>query len=297
MNFVNEPPKPWGGSWTEKKLDAFSKYVWSYLTIMKKYPYWKTIYFDGFAGSGNRIDKNQPETQIFKKLNINLESNVYKGSVERVLSLQDNLSFDYYYFIDKDKEALESLQKRVEEKFGVQKNVIYRNDDVNNQLLKLSKVMKKDKNKYAALVFLDPFGMQINWKSISLLKGTRTDLWILVPTGVIVNRLLDKTGKLKHIEKLTAFFGLEEQDITNYFYSSQKILTLFGEEEVIKKITEPIKKIAELYIQRLNTIWKFVTEKPLVLLNTKKLPIYHLVFASNNKTALKIASQIIEKEY
>ncbi|MCX6233758.1 MAG: hypothetical protein NT175_03420 [Bacteroidetes bacterium] len=37
-------PPVWGGVWTIKKLDAFSKYVWSYLAIMKKHPYWKTMY-------------------------------------------------------------------------------------------------------------------------------------------------------------------------------------------------------------------------------------------------------------
>lgn len=54
-NIVNEPPgDDWGGPWTEKKLQAFSKYVWSYLTIMKNFPFWETIYFDGFAGSGTK---------------------------------------------------------------------------------------------------------------------------------------------------------------------------------------------------------------------------------------------------
>jgi len=52
-SIVNEPDEEWGGKWTEKKLDAFAKYVSAYLTIMKRNPYWKTIYFDGFAGSGN----------------------------------------------------------------------------------------------------------------------------------------------------------------------------------------------------------------------------------------------------
>jgi hypothetical protein len=42
--------------------------------------------------------------------------------------------------------------------------------------------------------------MQINWESIASLKDTRTDIWILIPTGVIVNRLLDKSGELKHKE-------------------------------------------------------------------------------------------------
>lgn len=295
MNCIKEPSGRWGGSWTEKKLDAFSKYVWSYLSIMKKHPNWKTIYFDGFAGSGGRtedIHKNRP---LFEELNISEESNVYKGSAERVLSLKDNFAFNYYYFIDTDKKALKNLQVRIEEKFSESPNIIFRKDDVNNQLLELSTAMKRDK-KYAALIFLDPFGMQIRWQSICSLQGTRTDIWILLPTGVIVNRLLDKDGKLEHIEKLTSFFGLAEQEIREFFYKKETEQTLFGEEERIKKVTKPIDKIAKLYVQQLKTIWKFAPEKPLVLLNHKNVPIYHLVFASNNKTAVKIASQIIQRE-
>jgi len=34
MNNVKEPYKPWGGSWTERKLQAFEAYVNAYLTIM-----------------------------------------------------------------------------------------------------------------------------------------------------------------------------------------------------------------------------------------------------------------------
>ena len=49
--------KKFGGSWTVKKLDAFINYVKAYTTILnsvkKKYN-WKTIYFDGFAGYGER---------------------------------------------------------------------------------------------------------------------------------------------------------------------------------------------------------------------------------------------------
>jgi hypothetical protein len=50
---VHEPATEWGGSWTQKKLVAFSKYVAAYLAIMHLRQ-WKTIYFDGFAGSGDR---------------------------------------------------------------------------------------------------------------------------------------------------------------------------------------------------------------------------------------------------
>ena len=154
--------------------------------------------------------------------------------------------------------------------------------------------MKKKTNSYASLVFLDPFGMQIDWESIESLKNTRTDIWILIPTGIIVNRLLDKNCNLKHSQKLQSFFGLNEDEIIQYFYRKETQETLFGEEETIRKVTKPIEKIASLYAQRLKTIWTNVTEEPLRLKNSRGVPIFHFVFASNNIHAVKIAKQIIK---
>lgn len=46
----------------------------------------------------------------------------------------------------------------------------------------------------------------------------------------------------------------------------------------------------------INAHFRFVTEKPLVLYNTRNTPIFHFACASNNETAIKIASQIIKKK-
>lgn len=88
------------------------------------------------------------------------------------------------------------------------KKLVYKAGDANGFLLEISAALKKRSPSYTALIFLDPFGMQINGRSIASLKGTRSDIWILVPTGVIVNRLWDRSGHLKHIEKLESFFGM-----------------------------------------------------------------------------------------
>lgn len=288
-NFVNEPAGEWGGPWTEKKLEAFSKYVWSYLTIMKKFPYWKTIYFDGFAGSGTR--EKQVNADLMQQLKITEEEErTYKGAAERVLELQE-LSFDFYYFIDKKDSSLNKLKTKLDEKFK-DKTIVYRSGDANHQITELAKALRtKD---YAALVFLDPFGMQINWNSITKLKNTHSDVWILVPTGVIVNRLLDRAGKLEFSDKLQSFFGLPIEEIKAHFYVEKKVQTLFGEEEIITKVSQPIEKIARLYAERMKTIWKHVTDEPLVLKNRNGSPIFHFVFASNNQNAKKIAKQIIQ---
>jgi three-Cys-motif partner protein len=288
---LQDSAENWGGIWTERKLDAFSKYVRAYLTILKsnRNLSWKTIYFDGFAGSGSRrnckkVRHNQ--LQITPE-----EESVYQGAAERVVKLDK--TFDYYYFIDNQK-GLEKLKAKLSglpESKG--KALEFRQEDCNSELKKLAGAMQS--NKYAALVLLDPFGMHVDWTSIAALKGTRTDIWILLPTGVIINRLIDRAGMLRNTERLESFFGLSEQEIRKEFYEKEEFMTFFGDNEITKKIKNPIPHIANLYIRQLSTVWDYVTDTPLVLHNSKNTPIFHFVFASNNKIARKIAGDIIGK--
>lgn len=294
MPTINEPLESWGGNWTKKKLDAFESYVNAYLTIMnaqkRKYNGWPTtVYFDGFAGSGERISSS--DADLFSNHFTKEDMVVYKGSVERVLRLSQK--FDQYIFVDNDKKAVDNLKHKLSNLSLISNNCYFISDDVNNQLNILAQNLTPE---ISALVLLDPFGMQIDWSSIENLKDKRVDLWILIPSGVIINRLLDKKGKLMFPNKLQSYFGLTLDEIRKRFYETETIETLFGITEVIKKASDSIYKIAEVYVERLKSIWQFVTNKPLILYNTRNVPIYHFVFASNNQTALKIASQIIEKK-
>jgi hypothetical protein len=96
---------------------------------------------------------------------------------------------------------------------------------------------------------------------------------------------------------LTKKFQIKELNnypIIKYFYEKKTYNSLFGETEIVRKVSSPIEKIAELYAIQLKTIWKYVTEKPLRLENSRGVPIFHFIFASNNKFATKIAGQIIK---
>jgi len=290
--------RPWGGKWTEQKLEAFEKYVNAYLTIMNKHRAsykWKLIYFDAFAGSGSRDYESEQDDcnqTLLAELDMDeTEANLYKGAAERVLNI-DQPGFDYYYFIDRDKKANDALDKKLAHFKPDKAKMFFRSGDANEQIAKFADALRKNK-KMKALAFLDPFGMQVDWASLEQLKGAGVDLWILVPTGVIVNRLLDRKGKLKHIGKLASFFGLKEAEIREHFYPKTVQQDLFGETSIVQKISQPIKRISELYVKRLQTIFKEVTEAPFEMKNTQGTPIFHFVFASNNSTAKKIASQII----
>lgn len=204
-----------------------------------------------------------------------------------------NQKFDYYYFVDNDKNAIDNLKQKLSALNLISNDCHFIPDDVNNQLIKLSEFLNSEN---AALVLLDPFGMQIDWSSIEKLKDKRIDLWILIPSGVIINRFLDKKGKLIFRNKLESYFGLNKDEIQKRFYETDTVETLFGSVDILVKVDNSIAKIAELYIEKLKLIWEYVSDEPLKLYNTKNVPIYHFVFASNNQNALKIARQIIEKK-
>jgi len=292
--------KKFGGSWTEEKLTAFEKYVKAYLTILNKYKSkynWQTIYFDGFAGFGERIDEISKQSTLFE-LNLSdqdkQEYSVYKGSVERVLGLPDPFKFDWYYFIETKQDYVNQLNQLIGKKYEhLKSKIVIRRKDCNEQLILLADLLKKKKN-YRALVLLDPFGLQVNWKSIYDFKGTNSDIWILLPSGVGINRMLPKDGVIKYKNKLESFFGLPIEKIEEIFYFNLKQMSLFGKDSIKMKIPNSINKIVEIYIKQLQSVWKYVTKEPLVLLNSKNVPIFHFLFASNKSAGLKIASDIIK---
>jgi hypothetical protein len=97
-------------------------------------------------------------------------------------------------------------------------------------------------------------------------------------------------------ETLERFFGLPQEQIVNRFYTKTSELNLFGEEtEKVTKTKNTIAEIANLFCEQLGTLFPYVTNEPLVLYNRNNVPIFHFVCASFNKTAVKIAQEIIDK--
>jgi len=271
-----------GGNWTETKIEMVVGYAKAYLVIMNKYPQFKTLYFDGFAGSGD----------IYKDNKVDID--VVKGTAIRILEIADPKSFDMYYFVEKDMENKQMLEHTIDERFSEKKPHVVC-EDCNNKLKSMADFLKKNPS-YRVLSFIDPYGMSLDWESIEALKGHGIDMWILVPTGIGVNRLLKNDGDISEawLVKLEKFLGLKRDVILGYFYKKRKEITLFGEETIIQKENDAIEKAGELYRSRLNEIFKFVS-KPFPLTNSTGSIMYHFMMATNNRTALAIANDIIKK--
>lgn len=271
-----------GGNWTEAKMKIIIDYAKAYLIIMDKQPWAKILYFDGFAGSGLIAVDGAEET--------------VKGTSLRILEIQKPKPFDIYYFVEKDGKIKAALEANIQANyFG--KNAHVFKDDCNTKLLAMANFLRKDK-KFRALAFIDPYGMSVNWESIAALKDLGIDLWILVPTGVGVNRLLKNNGDISEawLTKLEKFLGLSRKEIKDHFYKTEVTNTLFGEEVTISKEKSTIVKVGALYKLRLGTVFKFVSE-PFLMRNSTNSIMYHFMMATNNKNALNIANDVIKPKY
>ena len=213
-----------------------------------------------------------------------------RGVAERVIRLDK--SFDYYYFVH-NHESINALKTKVTGLAEAEgKTILFRHRECGREIKHLSEAMKSDD--YSALLLLDPFGMQIEWDAIATLKGTRSDIWICIPADVTASHLFNGHGREESHEPLEPLLGVSRQEIYREFQRKEKQLALFSEEEMASVLSDSLHHMANLYIRQLSTLWKHVTQSPIILTNSLNQPICHFLFASNNPASATLATTITE---
>lgn len=271
-----------GGDWTKIKIEILVEYAKAYLNIMKKRTFFKLLYFDGFAGSGFIVKDDI------------IDIDVTVGAAKRIVELSEPRPFDLYYFVEKKESNFNLLKESTADEFP-SKEIYAVHGDCNKKLIDLSNFLRKPANKNVrTLAYIDPCGMQVEWRSIESLRGLNIDMWILVPTGMGVNRLLKTNGQISDawLERLEKFLGISQTEIKDLFYTESQ--TLFEEFTHIKKEDKAIEKSGELYRERLKTVFDYVSE-PYELRNQTNSIMYHLFLAANNQAAVKIGNDIVKK--
>jgi len=285
-----------GGQWTEEKLNCVRKYLHAYITIFKsnvRASKLRTTYVDAFAGTGYRTSKDNTAEMLclFEDKDATSFS---KGSAQ--IALETEPSFDQYIFIERNPEFASELEKLRSYFPHKTDRVRVVAEEANHFLRDWCHNTKWLTNR--AVVFLDPYGMEVEWSTIKAIARTKSiDLWILFPLGQAVNRLLtrNRLPPAAWAERLTRFFGTEEWK--EAFYHQRTQMTLFGTEEIVQKKEADFESIGYFFVQRLRTVFASVANNPLPLRNSRNVPIYLLCFAAANPkgapTAVKIAQHIL----
>lgn len=285
-----------GGNWTEEKLKKLREYLHAYTIIFEKNikaSFYKTIYVDAFAGSGYRAIARKNKTTANPLFNDNDAISFQKGSA--IVALETEPSFDEYLFIELSEQYANNLQQLHQKYPNKSQKILVIQQEANHFIR--SWCTKINWNITRAVVFLDPYGMQVEWETIEAIGKTKgIDLWILFPLGQAVNRLLTRRRipQGPWADHLTIFFGTDEWK--DSFYSRSRQLAMFGPDNEHEK-TADFDSIGEFFIKRLETVFAKVAKNPKPLYNNKHIPIFLLCFASANPkgapTAVKIAQHIL----
>ena len=279
-----------GGAWTEVKLDKVSRYLSAYVQVMKNTPF-TTVYIDAFAGTGfMRPIRVKSDLFVGEE-----KETIPAGSARRALDTSP--PFSRYVFIEQDKARHEQLAALVSSHPNLA--IDCRHDEANAVLQELCRATNWRRTR--AVVFLDPFGMQVEWSTIEALGQTRSiDLWYLVPTGIAYTRMMPRKGlpNAHWQARLDRAFGdggwrqIYEQRIVNDLFE--------GEKETATR-AKGIREIEAYAIKRLASVFHAVAPNVGRLSNSRN-HIYSLVFCCGNpaakaqERAMTIANHILTKK-
>lgn len=284
-----------GGDWTEQKLAALQKYLSAYIKILSKTPF-RTAYIDAFAGTGYREKQSTTDIGLlFPELNEEEPQQYLDGSARIALRIEP--PFTKYIFIEENPRRNAELLALRQEFPDRSDRIEIIQSDCNAWLQDRCSNYNWEKNR--AVLFLDPFGMQVEWETMEgIAKTEAIDVLILFPLGVAVNRLLRKDGMIEDSwrSRLDKLFGTS--DWYDTFYREVEESNLFETERKVTKKIATLPFISDYYVKRLDSIFTEVVDRPRPLCNSRNNPLFHLCFAAGNPkgapTAVKIAKHILE---
>ncbi len=265
-----------GGEWTKEKITIIDDYLNFYTTALKNQKV-KLVYIDAFAGSGKADIKDGTSVD---------------GSAIKALQY----AFDHYYFIEIDKDRLDSLQRIITERFPDKASKItIINDNCNQSLID---VLNQLTPYHRGVMFLDPYALELDWSLLeSASKTGILDVWYLFPVNALARNLPhDKQITESASKKIDRILGTHEWETTLYNKSNQ--MSLF-DEPTYERVN--FSELVDFISKRLKTVFPYVSNKSRILKNSKNSPLFVLYFMMTNKSqkainlGSKVVNQIFEK--
>jgi three-Cys-motif partner protein len=200
----------YGGPWTQVKLDALERYL-SFYTTALKYQRFELWYVDAFAGSGDRVVE-QEAGGLFDGTLPRVEESIADGSAK--IAIATVPAFERLIFIESDPARYEALVRlrdahpdRRIDCYMEDANILVRAlcDDADHWRAPQSRG-----HAVRAVVFLDPYGMQVEWQTLEAIRQTEAiNLLYLFPIGAVLRQAAIDFSKVDpHKEAaLTKLYG------------------------------------------------------------------------------------------
>jgi three-Cys-motif partner protein len=260
-----------GAAHTALKLETLQKYLPAYTTALKSRFY--LHYIDAFAGTG-MCDIKVGDEQI-----------KIPGSASIAITCEPR--FHRMVFIEKSKKRVRALERLKERAKDRQIEIV--RDDAN--LAVPAQLRALDPRGNRAVVFLDPYGMQLRWDTLREIAASKiADLWYLFPLSGLYRQASLKADDIDEdkAEALTRILGTDAWRTA--FYGRPPMDDFFEQASDVRTVNVP--QMLEWVKKRLADVFPAVAE-PKLLYQVKASgkqgpPLFALFFALSNPSPAAI---------
>jgi three-Cys-motif partner protein len=273
-----------GGSHTEEKLNKLEAYLDKFTTVLK-FQSFSLVYFDAFAGTPD-IDVGAADPPLFLAEDARP---LVQGSSRRALKF--GTKFAKYIFVEGRKANVRELEQLKIENPNLADRIEIRHSDANTELHRFCAHWPTGQR---AVVFLDPFGNDVEWETIVALANTQAiDLWYLFPAGLGVARQISKDGNVHytHGPSLDRLFGTTQW--RSEFLEQRNERDLFDTMRSKSAKAATPDSITRYMIKRMKTVFKGGVLDEWLPLGSRGIHLYSLLFAwANPSEKAKLAGTL-----
>lgn len=263
------------GFWTRYKLELLKSYLNAFTTTTKTHSP-KRVYLDLFGGEPENVDRDTLDP--------------IDGSARIALNTEDP-PFTHLRFFELEPNATK-LRSALSEEFAGRDWVVYPGDSNITIHQALADLRSADAGWAPTFAFIDPNGPHYTWKTLEALaahKGpkakTKVELWMLFPDPLFA-RLLPVTGEVRPVDNaaITGMFGDPQWHAIWKAKLDEEIGPADARTEYVN-----------LMRWRLEQILGYTWTHQLEMRNTRDLPIYHMIFATDSKPGHDIMTHLYDQ--
>lgn len=294
-----------GDEHTRHKLETVENYLSVYTTALKKQNF-ELLYVDACAGSGSSIPKSALIERPTESEQIHLlddpkpvldADQIIVGSALRALKVQPH--FDRYLLNDVKKSNVAALRAAISADFSHLENRIQLTRfDANEMLIDLCG--RTNWRTTRAVVFIDPFGLQIKYSTLEALGRTAAvDVWYLVPVFAMYRQIRQDGGVLEDGGR-SVDEALGTTEWRNVVATEEKgQIDLWGNSQAVSKRAVDVKWFETVAKERLEAAFGGRVVDQVLPLGRGGLHEFSLMFAWANpsdraRLASKLASAVLK---
>lgn len=268
------------GFWTQAKLQMLADYLGGFAQASKGQH--ERVYLDAFAGEGRGLDRVTGEE--------------FDGSARIALDAGADAGFTRFRYFEMGQKAVE-LEERLRADYPDRDIKVYPGDC--NKMIPVALTDLADLRWAPTFAFLDPDGMELEWRTLKALadhkRGYRSsasekpeykvEMWMLFPTSGIIRTLARDHARVTNDDfaRATRLYGSEKWKPIYLRRKADELSAAEARDEYVN-----------LMRWRLERALGYHAAHTFELKNSKG-PLYHMIFATDNRVGTRIMSSIYAK--